>query len=302
MTIEVVRTDEDRFIDLPDWPYQPHYVQDLSGYEGLRMHHVDEGPKNVDVFLCLHGEPTWAYLFRRMIPSFLESGARVVAPDFFGFGRSDKPVDDDVYTWDFQRGSLTAFIKRLDLTNITLVVQDWGGLLGLSLGADMADRISGLLIMNTAFAIGGQPTQGFLDWRDFVARTPDLDVGRLMKQTCPHLSDDEVRAYDAPFPNESFKAGAREFPVLVPITPTNPASAANRRAWEILKTWEKPVLTAFSDLDQITRIYEVPIQTLIPGAEGQPHTVIRNANHFLQEDAGEELAELVIQFIRETPQ
>ncbi len=214
--IEAVRTDEDRFTDLPDWPYEPEYVEDLSGYEGLRMHYVDEGPKNGEVFLSLHGEPTWAYLFRRMLPLFLESGARVVAPDFFGFGRSDKPVDDEVYTWDFHRGSLTAFIQRLDLTDITLVVQDWGGLLGLSLGADMTDRISGLLIMNTAFAVGGKPTQGFLDWRDFVARTPDLDVGRLMKQTCPHLNEEEVRAYDAPFPDDTYKAGVRRFPAIVP--------------------------------------------------------------------------------------
>lgn len=214
--IEALRTDENRFTNLPDWPYQPRYVDDLPGYTGLRMHYIDEGPSDAEVYLCLHGEPTWAYLFRRMIPPLLNSGARVVAPDFYGFGRSDKPVEDAVYTWDFHRNSLTAFIERLDVTNITLVVQDWGGLLGLSLGADMAERISGLLIMNTGFAVGGRPTPGFTDWQEYVARTPDMDVGRLMKRSVPHLTDDEVRAYDAPFPDVNHKGGVRRFPAIVP--------------------------------------------------------------------------------------
>ena len=188
--IDALRTDDVRFANLPGWSYEPRYLFDLPGSEGLRMHYVDEGPPDSDVFLCLHGEPTWAYLFRRMIPPFLESGGRVVAPDFFGFGRSDKPVRDSDYTWDFHRRSLTALIERLDLSNITLVVQDWGGLLGLSLGADMADRISGLLIMNTSFAIGGQPTRGFLDWRDYVAAlqlTLEL-VTQLDSQTVGELT------------------------------------------------------------------------------------------------------------------
>ena len=165
-----------------------------------------------------------------MIPTFLESGARVVAPDFFGFGRSDKPVDDSVYTWDFHRDSLTGFIERLDLSNITLVVQDWGGLLGLSLGADMTDRISGLLIMNTAFAIGGEPTQGFVDWRDYVARTPDLDVAKLMKRTVPHLTDTEAGAYDAPFPDADHKAGVRRFPAIVPTNADMDGVAISKKA------------------------------------------------------------------------
>ena len=214
--IEALRTDDNRFTDLADWPYQPRYVDDLPGYSSLRMHYIDEGPSDAEVYLCLHGEPTWAYLFRRMIPHFLDSGARVVAPDFYGFGRSDKPVEDAVYTWDFHRNSLTAFIERLDLTNITLVVQDWGGLLVLSLGADMAQRISGLLIMNTGSAVGGRPTQGFTDWQEYVARTPDMDVGRMMKRSVPHLTDAETLAYDAPFPDVTYKAGVRRFPAIVP--------------------------------------------------------------------------------------
>ena len=286
--IEALRTDDVRFDGLPDWPYQPHYLEDLPGYEGLRMHYIDEGPKDADVFLCLHGEPTWAYLFRRMIPPFLESGARVVAPDFYGFGRSDKPVDDEVHTWDFQRESLTVFIERLDLTNITLVVQDWGGLLGLSLGADMADRISGLLIMNTAFATGGQPTQGFLDWRDFVARTPDLGVGRLMRQTCPHLSDDEARAYDAPFPDITYKAGVRRFPVMVPTDKEAEGveiSKEARRWWA--NEFDGRSFMAIGATDPVLASVMPWVHDQIRGCP-EP-LVLEDAGHFVQE-WGEEVA------------
>lgn len=291
--IEAVRTDEDRFGDLPDWPYRPHYVEDLPGYEGLRLHYVDDGPKHGEVFLCLHGEPTWAYLFRRMIPSFLDSGARVIAPDFYGFGRSDKPLDDNVYTWGFHRGSLTAFIERLELTDITLVVQDWGGCLGLSLGADMADRISGLLIMNTVFSIGAKPTQGFLNWRDFVARTPDLDVGRLMKQTCPHLNEDEIRAYDAPFPDMAYKAGVRRFPA---IAPTDPGAEGVRISKEALRWWandfEGRSFMAIGANDPILASVMPWMRDQIKGCP-EP-LVLEYAGHFVQE-WGEEVAEAALQ-------
>lgn len=290
--IEAVRTADVRFTDLPDWPYQPHYVEDLPGYEGLRMHYVDEGPKNAEVFLCLHGEPTWAYLFRRMIPSFLDSSARVVAPDFFGFGRSDKPVDDEVYTWGFHRGSLTAFIERLNLRGITLVVQDWGGFLGLSLGADMVDRISGLLIMNTAFSIGGKPTQGFLEWRDFVARTPDLDVGRLMKQTCPHLNENEVRAYDAPFPDVAYKAGVRRFPAIVPTHPEAEGVEVSKVA---LRWWadefEGRSFMAIGATDPILASVMPWMRDRIKGCP-EP-LVLEHAGHFVQE-WGEEVAQAAL--------
>lgn len=232
MTLETVRTPDDRFTSLPDWPYGPHYVDDLSGYEGLRMHHVDEGPRDAPVFLCLHGEPTWAYLYRKMIPVFIEAGGRVVAPDFFGFGRSDKPVEDDAYTWDFHRNSLLRLIERLDLTDITLVVQDWGGVLGLTIPVDMPDRISRLLIMNTAFATGAEPTEGFVAWRDYVARTPDLDVAGLMKRMCDQLTDEEAAAYAAPFPGPDFKAGVRTFPSLAPTTPAMDGVEVSKRAVE----------------------------------------------------------------------
>ncbi len=231
MTLEALRTPEHRFDDLSGWPYSPQYLDDLRGFEGLRMHYVDEGPRDRSpTFLCLHGEPTWAYLFRRMIPELLGSGARVVAPDFFGFGRSDKPVLDAAYTWDLHRDSLEEFIRRLDLSDVTLVVQDWGGLLGLTLPVTMPERITGLLIMNTAFAVGVEPTEGFLAWRDFVAKTPDLDVGRVIASITPHLTVEEQRAYDAPFPDATYKAGVRRFPALVPTDPSMDGVAISRAA------------------------------------------------------------------------
>lgn len=218
--IEALRTDDARFEALPDWPYRAKYVDDLVGYEGLRMHFVDEGPADGEVFLCLHGEPTWSYLYRRMMPVFLDADVRVVAPDLFGFGRSDKPVLDDVYTWSFHRDSLLRFVEALDLRNITLVVQDWGGLLGLTLPVDIGDRIRGLLVMNTGLAVGAPLSEGFIAWRDYVSRTPDLAVGKVIARGTPHLTEAEVAAYDAPFPGPEYKAGVRRFPVLVPTDPS----------------------------------------------------------------------------------
>lgn len=228
--MEALRTDEVRFDRLHGWPYPPRYTDALAGYEGLRMHFVDEGPVDAPVFLCLHGEPTWAYLYRRMIPVFAGAGLRVVAPDFFGFGRSDKPVDDAAYTWEFHRGSLVQLVEALALTDITLVVQDWGGLLGLTLPVDFPERITGLLIMNTGFGVGSVPSEGFVAWREYVARTPDLAVGRLLARTTPHLKSDEVAAYDAPFPGPLYKAGVRRFPAIVPTDPAMDGVAVSRRA------------------------------------------------------------------------
>ena len=218
MTIEALRTPDERFADLPDWPYAPHYIDDLPGYEGLRAHYVDEGPKDArHTFLCLHGEPSWAFLYRKMAPVFLESGARVVAPDFFGFGRSDKPVDDAVYTFDFHRNFMLALIRRLDLKNLTLVVQDWGGLLGLTIPVDEPERVARLLVMNTTFPTGAEPTEGFMSWRAYAKRTPDMAVGSLIKRGAPGMTEAEVAAYDAPFPDARYKAGVRRFPQLVPV-------------------------------------------------------------------------------------
>jgi pimeloyl-ACP methyl ester carboxylesterase len=230
MPVSALRTDDARFESLPDWPYLPRYRDDLPGYDGLRMHYVDEGPTDASVVLCLHGEPTWAYAYRRMIPVFLQAGMRVVAPDFFGFGRSDKPLEDDTYTWDFHRDSLVGFVGSLQSADITLVVQDWGGLLGLTLPLEFPERISGLIIMNTAFGVGATPSEGFAEWRDYVARTPDLAVGRLMARSVPHLGEAELAAYDAPFPDQSYKAGVRRFPAIVPTDPSMPGADVSREA------------------------------------------------------------------------
>lgn len=217
-SIEALRTPDERFANLPGWRYAPKYIEDLRGYEGLRMHYVDEGPRDAaQTFLCIHGEPSWAYLFRKMAPVFLESGARVVAPDFLGFGRSDKPVDDATYTFKFHRDFLLEFIRRLDLKNLTLVVQDWGGLLGLTIPVDMPERVSRLLIMNTGFPVGAKPTAGFLAWRQYCASTPDLPVGALFQRANSTVTAEEAAAYDAPFPDARYKAGVRKFPQLVPI-------------------------------------------------------------------------------------
>ena len=219
MTISALRTPDKRFEHLPGWSYPPRYIDDLPGYEGLRLAYVDEGPKHAPVFVCLHGEPSWGYLYRKMAPIFLAAGARVVIPDLFGFGRSDKPVEDAVYTFDWHRNYLKAFIERMDLKDICLVCQDWGGLLGLTLPMDYPDRFTRLLVMNTAIGIGKGASEGFMAWRDFMANTPDLDVAGLMKRATPILTDDEAAAYAAPFPHAEHKAGVRRFPALVPVTP-----------------------------------------------------------------------------------
>ena len=216
MTIDARRSPDDRFENLPDWPYAPNYIEDLPGYDGLRMHYVDEGPTDAEVtFLCIHGEPSWAYLFRKMIPVFTGAGHRAVAVDMFGFGRSDKPVDDNVYTYHFHRDALLAFVEKLDLKNICLVVQDWGGVLGLTLPMAAPDRYSRLLVMNTGLPAGEEAGQGFAAWRAFNRANPDLDVAGLMQRATPVLSDAEAAAYAAPFPDQSYKGGVRRFPELV---------------------------------------------------------------------------------------
>lgn len=221
-----MRTPEARFASLPGFPYAPRYLE----WRGLRTHYADEG-RGERTFLCLHGEPTWSYLYRRMIPPFLASGARVVAPDFPGFGRSDKPVEEAFYTFATHRAFLLEFVERLDLARITLVVQDWGGLLGLTLPMEMPERFERLLVMNTALGTGDAPlSEGFVAWRAYVNRTPDLPCGKLMQRTCPHLTQAEADAYDAPFPDLASKAGARAFPNLVPDAPDAPGAALSRQA------------------------------------------------------------------------
>lgn len=216
MTVKALRTPDARFAGLPGWPFEPRYVENLPGYGGLRMHYVDEGPRDAKtVFLCIHGEPSWAYLFRKMIPVFTRAGHRAIAVDMFGFGRSDKPVDDETYTYHFHRNALLAFVEKLDLNNICLVVQDWGGLLGLTLPMAAANRYTRLIVMNTGLPGGEEAPDGFAMWRAFNRSQPDLDVAALMKRATPILSDAEAAAYAAPYPDQSYKGGVRRFPELV---------------------------------------------------------------------------------------
>jgi haloalkane dehalogenase len=282
MSPEALRTPDDRFANLPGWSYQPRYLERLSGYEDLRMHYIDEGPADGPVFLCLHGEPSWSYLYRKMVPVFTGAGGRVVAPDWFGFGRSDKPVDDAVYTWDFHRNSMLRFVEELDLTDITLVVQDWGGLLGLTLPVEHGERISRLLVMNTAFGVGATPSQGFVDWRDYVANTPDLDVGRLMKRSTSILTDEEAAAYDAPFPGPEYKAGVRTFPSLVPTDAEMDGVEVSKQALAWWKGFEGPVFMAVGVQDPVLGL---PVmQSMQKVINGCPDPmVIEEGGHFVQE-------------------
>ncbi|HKM62678.1 MAG TPA: haloalkane dehalogenase [Acidisphaera sp.] len=229
--MNALRTPDEAFADLPGWTWQPHYETGLQGYDGLRMAMVDEGARDAPVALCLHGQPTWSYLYRKMIPAFLEAGTHIVAPDLFGFGRSDKPEEDATYTFTWHRESLARLIERLDLRRITLVCQDWGGLLGLTLPMDMPGRFERLLVMNTALGTGDAPlTEGFLAWRAFNNRSPDMDVAGLLSRAVPGLTPQEAAAYAAPFPDVRYKAGVRRFPNLVPDNPDADGAALSRRA------------------------------------------------------------------------
>lgn len=247
--MEVLRTPEERFSNLPGFAWAPHYVE----WRGMRVHYLDEGNRDAPLFLALHGEPTWSYLYRRMIPPFLVAGYRVVAPDFVGFGRSEKPVDDAFYTFDMHRQFLLDFVERLDLRRITMAVQDWGGLLGLTLPMEAPERYEKLLVMNTTLGTGDRPlTEGFKSWRAYVAKTPDLDCGKLLSRACPHLSAGEAAAYEAPFPDARHKAGVRRFPSLVPDGADAPGAAISRKArdwWQ--KEWRGEAFMAIGERDPV---------------------------------------------------
>lgn len=295
--MELLRTPDERFANLPGYTFAPHYVT----VNGVRMHYVDEGAQNAEPVLLLHGEPSWSYLYRKMIPVLTAAGYRVIAPDFVGFGRSDKPVEREDYTYQRHMDWITGLIESLDLQSINLVCQDWGGLIGLRLAAENESRFARIVAANTGLPTGDQPmSEAFFRWQRFSQTAPVFDIGRVVQNGCAtNLPDDIVAAYNAPFPDDRYTAGARKFPLLVPTTPDDPASAANRKAWEVLIHWEKPFLTAFSDSDPITNGGDRIFQRLIPGAKGQPHTTITGAGHFLQEDKGEELAGVVVNFVRD---
>jgi haloalkane dehalogenase len=302
--MHVLRTPDDRFADLPDYPFDPHYVEvDDTDGGTLRIHYVDEGPRDGEVVLMLHGEPSWSYLYRKMIPVVVAAGLRAVAPDLPGFGRSDKPAARDDYTYERHVAWLrSALFDDLDLRNVNLVCQDWGGLLGLRLVGEHPERFARVVAANTFLPTGDKsPGEAFLNWQRFSQEVPDFAVGFIVSSGCAtELAPEVVAAYDAPFPDDSFKHGARQFPMLVPTDPDNPASAANRAAWKALERFERPFLTAFSDRDPITGGADRAFVERVPGATGQSHTVIEGGGHFLQEDRGPELARVVVDFIRST--
>ena len=282
--MDALRTPEERFADLPGWPCQPRYVDDLPGYEGLRMHYVDEGPADAPVtFVCLHGEPTWSYLYRRMIPVFTAAGFRVVAPDCFGFGRSDKPVRDGDYTFAFHRDALKRFFERCDVIDACLVVQDWGGVLGLTLPMDYPERITRLLIMNTGLGTGRPAGPGFEAWRAYCAAHPDLDVAALMKRAVPFLSDAELAAYAAPFPDSRYKAGVRRFPELVQTRPDMPGVETGLDALQFLsREWDGQSFMAIGVKDPV--LGEPAMRALHRHVRNCPEPMLLpDAGHFLQE-------------------
>ena len=296
--METLRTPDDRFHSLPGYPWTPAYVQ---ASDGLRVAVLDEGPRDAPVVLLLHGEPTWSYLYRKMVPVLLDAGFRVVAPDLVGFGRSDKPVQDEDYTYarhvEWMRSAL---FDALDLRDVTLVCQDWGGLIGLRLVAEHPDRFARVCAANTGLPDGTRrlPEAWWL-FHDFVQKTPDLPIGFLVTSGCADgLPEEVAAAYDAPFPDVTYKAGPRTFPALIPQTLDDPATPDNQRAWEVLSSFEKPFLCAFSDQDPITGGGDRVLRERIPGAAGQPHTTITGGGHFLQEDRGEELARVVAEWAR----
>lgn len=284
MDLTALRTPDTRFATLPGFDYEPHYLDEMRGYEGLRMHYVDAGPHDGPVALCLHGQPTWSYLYRRMIPLLTAAGYRVIAPDMFGFGRSDKPAEGAAYSFDFHRGSLLALVAELDLRDVLLVVQDWGGLLGLTLPMDDAARFTKLLIMNTAFAtFDGPLSPGFLAWRTWSNANPDMAIGKLMKRGTPHLTDAEAAAYDAPFPSVEYKAGVQRFPNLVPDTAEADGAALSLRARDWWQTkWRGKSFMAIGGADPVFN--ETGMRALAGHINGCPAPfVIPQAGHFVQE-------------------
>lgn len=293
---DIIRTPENRFENLPDYNFSPKY---LEVEEGLKLHYVDEGDKAHPTILLLHGEPSWSFLYRKMIPILSENNFRVIAPDLIGFGKSDKFVAKSSYTYQKHIDWLTVFIKKLDLNDILLFCQDWGGLTGLRLVTEMEHRFAMVVASNTTLPTGTFPMpESFLQWQEYSQHSPGFDIGKVIdKGTVKELSAEIIAAYNAPFPSEEYKAGARIFPKLVPVEFDDPEASKNRKAWELLAKWDKPFLTIFGDEDKIMKGAEKVFQKIVPGAQHQDHSIL-NAGHFIQEEKGEELAELLLAFYK----
>ncbi len=294
--MDVLRTPDERFADLPDYPFVPHYatVSTADGTE-LRLHYLDEGPRDGPVVLLMHGEPSWSYLYRAFVAPLVAAGKRVVAPDLIGFGRSDKPAARSDYTYEGHVDWMSQWLTGLDLTGITLFCQDWGGLIGLRLVAAFPDRFARLVIANTGLPTGSGMSPAFAAWLKYSQEVPDLHIGGILNGGCVRtLTPAEIAAYDAPFPDDRYKAGARQFPALVPITPDHASVAENRAAWEVLSRFDRPVVTCFSDQDAVTKGGERVFIDRVPGARGQPHTIVAGGGHFLQEDTPAELVAIIL--------
>ena len=299
--MKVLRTPDERFESLPDFPFEPRYVEIPNEWgPSLRMHYIDEGPRTAPSAVLLHGEPTWSYLYRHLIPSLVRGGHRVLVPDLVGFGRTDKPAEIDDYTYERMVEWMATWFGLVNPRRVTLILHDWGGLIGLRILAKGSRRFERIVAMNTGLPTGHQAmSQEFSTWRLMAHNMPVLPVGQIVNGACfVDLPPEVISAYDAPFPDESFKAGARALPGLVPTHPDDPSAAENRKAWQSLSRLKKPFLTVFSDLDPISSGTEETFKARIPGAVGQPHTRLRQAGHFVTEDRTDRLIKLLSKFTR----
>lgn len=301
--MKILRTPDARFANLPEFPYAPRYaeVTDAQTGQALRIASIQEGPKDAAPVLLMHGEPTWSFLYRKIAARLLAKGRRVVAPDLVGFGRSDKPAEKEDYTYERHVRWMSDWLVAQDLRGITLFCQDWGGLIGLRLVAAFPDRFARVVTGNTGLPAGSGATEGFRNWVMFSQSVPEFPTGSIVNMgTQRELTPAEIAAYDAPYPDESYKSGARIFPKLVPVTPEHASVAENKQAWAVLEKFEKPWLTAFSDADPITKGGERVFQERVPGAKGRKHVTIAGGGHFLQEDKPDEIADAIDAFMRET--
>lgn len=296
--MKVLRTPDERFDGLPGFSFEPHYAEIAGG--ALRVHFLDEGPADAAPVLLMHGEPSWCFLYRSMIGPLVDAGHRVICPDLVGFGRSDKPAEQSDYTFARHVAWMAELLfDQLDLRQITLFGQDWGGLIGLRLVGLDHDRFARIVVGNTGLPVGDRrPNDAFLAWQQYSRESPTFNIGKIVSGGCvTPLAPEVVAAYDAPFPDDSYKAGARIFPSLMPTGPDDPAEADNRATWDVLSAFDRPLLCAFSDRDPITAGGERAFMSKVPGAAGQPHVTIDGAGHFLQEDAGPRVASVIAQFI-----
>jgi haloalkane dehalogenase len=298
--MQVLRTPDAAFANLVDYPFAPHWlsITDRATDTSLRIHYIDEGPREAAPILLMHGEPSWSYLYRKFVGPLVAAGHRVIAPDLIGFGKSDKPADRNDYTYERHVEWMSDWLIGLNLSRITLFCQDWGGLIGLRLVAAFPERFARLVIANTGLPVGTGWSEGFKAWLEFSQKVEQFPVGFIVNGgTTRDLSPAEMAAYDAPFPDERYKEGARQFPTLVPITPDHASVAENKAAWEVLSRFEKPVVTCFSDKDAVTHGGERVFIERVPGARGQPHTIVKGGGHFCQEDAPEELVRIILDHI-----